>query len=183
MANTVIKRTFSAHGGISIKLFVVYLHIINECLSYRFHPYSILTGHTKVESVAYQVLRDKLVVPRCLEKSKSSQESQKVKKDPKRVRHLQCKAIVAKGEQYTIKPHGSLKKVNEDQCNRNQKRCRRIMQTNKTKNSSTYCIQGVPHLRGFPYCGSHYRNFLAYVHPSGGFLRLQGTLYSPTNVK
>ena len=31
----------------------VYLHIINECLSYKFHPYSILTGHTKVESVAY----------------------------------------------------------------------------------------------------------------------------------
>jgi hypothetical protein len=38
---------------ISIKLFVVYLHIINECLSCKFHPYSILTGHTKVESVAY----------------------------------------------------------------------------------------------------------------------------------
>ena len=48
MANSVIKRTFSAHGGISIKLFVVYLHIINECLSYKFHPYSILTKHTKV---------------------------------------------------------------------------------------------------------------------------------------
>jgi hypothetical protein len=53
MEYSVIKRTFSAHGGISIKLFVVYLHIINECLSYKFHPYSILTGHTKVESVAY----------------------------------------------------------------------------------------------------------------------------------
>ena len=51
--NSVIKITFFAHGGISIKLFVVYLHIINECLSYKFHPYSILTGHTKVESVAY----------------------------------------------------------------------------------------------------------------------------------
>ena len=51
MANSVIKRTFSAHGGISIKLFVVYLHIINESVSYKFHPYSILTGHTKVESV------------------------------------------------------------------------------------------------------------------------------------
>ena len=47
---------FFAHGGISIKLFVVYLHIINECLSYKVHPYSILTGHTKVESVACQVL-------------------------------------------------------------------------------------------------------------------------------
>ena len=45
--------TFFAKGGISIKLFVVYLHIINECLSYKFHPYAILTGHTKVESVAY----------------------------------------------------------------------------------------------------------------------------------
>ena len=48
-----VKMTFFAHGGISIKLFVVYLHIINECLSYKFHPFSILTGHTKVESVAY----------------------------------------------------------------------------------------------------------------------------------
>ena len=56
IANSVIKMTFFAHGGISIKLFVVYLHIINECLSYKFHPYSILTGHTKVKSVAYQVL-------------------------------------------------------------------------------------------------------------------------------
>ena len=54
--NSVIKMSFFAHGGISIKLYVVYLHIINECLSYKFHPYSILTGHTKVESVAYQVL-------------------------------------------------------------------------------------------------------------------------------
>ena len=49
--------TIFAHGGISIKLFVVNLHIINECLSYKFHPYTILTGHTKVESVAYQVLK------------------------------------------------------------------------------------------------------------------------------
>ena len=47
------KNDIFAHGGISIKLFVVYLHIIIECLSYKFHPYSILTGHTKVESVAY----------------------------------------------------------------------------------------------------------------------------------
>ena len=52
VANSVIKMTFFVHGGISIKLFVVYLHIINECLTYKFHPYSILTGHTKVESVA-----------------------------------------------------------------------------------------------------------------------------------
>ena len=47
------KNDHFAHGGISIKLFVVYLHIINECLRNKFHPYSILTGHTKVESVAY----------------------------------------------------------------------------------------------------------------------------------
>ena len=51
--NSVIKMTFFAHGGISIKLFVVHLLIINERLSYKFHPFSILTGHTKVESVAY----------------------------------------------------------------------------------------------------------------------------------
>ena len=49
IANSVIKMTF-AHGQILIKLFVVYLHIINECLGYKFHPYSILTGQTKVES-------------------------------------------------------------------------------------------------------------------------------------
>ena len=53
VTNSVIKMAFFAHGGISIKLFVVYLHIINECLSFKFHPYSILTGHSKVESVAY----------------------------------------------------------------------------------------------------------------------------------
>ena len=57
VTNAVIKMVFFAHGGISIKLFVVYLvvylHIINECLSYKFHPYSIMTGHTKVEPVAY----------------------------------------------------------------------------------------------------------------------------------
>ena len=36
------------------QLLVVYLHIIlNECLSYKFHTCSILTGHTKLESVAY----------------------------------------------------------------------------------------------------------------------------------
>ena len=56
VTNSVIRMAFFAHGGISIKLFVVYLHIINECLSYKFHPYSISTGHTKVESVAYKVL-------------------------------------------------------------------------------------------------------------------------------
>ena len=34
-------------------IFASSVHIINECLSYKFHPYSILTGHTKFESVAY----------------------------------------------------------------------------------------------------------------------------------
>ena len=57
VTNSVIKMTFFAHGGISIKLLVVYLHIKNECLSYKFQPYSILTGHTKVEYVAYWVLK------------------------------------------------------------------------------------------------------------------------------
>jgi hypothetical protein len=55
--NSEIKMTFFTHGGFSIKLLVVYLHIINECLSYKFFPYSILTGHTKVEYVAYWVLK------------------------------------------------------------------------------------------------------------------------------
>ena len=51
IANSVIKMTFSMHGGISIKLFVLHLHILNECLVYKFHPYSISTGHMKVETV------------------------------------------------------------------------------------------------------------------------------------
>ena len=29
------------------------VHIINECLSYKFHQYSILNGHIKVKSVEY----------------------------------------------------------------------------------------------------------------------------------
>ena len=33
IANSIIKMTFFAHGGISIKLFVIYLHVINECLT------------------------------------------------------------------------------------------------------------------------------------------------------
>ena len=41
--NSVIKMTLSAHGGISIKLFVIYVHIINETLSQKYHPYSILS--------------------------------------------------------------------------------------------------------------------------------------------
>ena len=53
VTNSVTKMTIFAHGGISIKLFIVNLHITNECLSYKFYPYSISTGHTKVDSVAY----------------------------------------------------------------------------------------------------------------------------------
>ena len=32
--NSVIKIAFFAHGGISIKLFVLYLHIINEATNF-----------------------------------------------------------------------------------------------------------------------------------------------------
>ena len=56
IANSVIKMTLFADGGISIKLFMVQLHIINECLSYKFHPYSILTGQVTIEWLMYQVL-------------------------------------------------------------------------------------------------------------------------------
>ena len=38
-----IKMTFFAHGGISIKNFVMYVDIINKALSHKFHPYSILS--------------------------------------------------------------------------------------------------------------------------------------------
>ena len=33
--------TFFAHGGISTKNFVMYVHIINKTLSHKFHPYSL----------------------------------------------------------------------------------------------------------------------------------------------
>ena len=36
--NSVMKMTFFAHGGISIKNFVMYVHIINKILSHKFHP-------------------------------------------------------------------------------------------------------------------------------------------------
>jgi hypothetical protein len=68
VASSVIKMAFFAHGGISIKLFVLYLHIINDCLSYKFHPYSILTEHTKVESVAYEVLSSVCLLRKRLKK-------------------------------------------------------------------------------------------------------------------
>ena len=37
-----VKMTPFAHGGISIKKFVMHVHILNETLSHKFHPYSIL---------------------------------------------------------------------------------------------------------------------------------------------
>ena len=48
MANSVIKRTFSGHGGISIKIVVMYVPIIDLTLSHKFHPYSILTGKKRL---------------------------------------------------------------------------------------------------------------------------------------
>jgi len=41
VTNFVLEITFFAHGGISIKKFVMYVHIINKTLSHKFHPYSI----------------------------------------------------------------------------------------------------------------------------------------------
>ena len=38
-----VKMTPFAHGGISIKNFVMHVHILNETLSHKFHPYSILS--------------------------------------------------------------------------------------------------------------------------------------------
>jgi hypothetical protein len=37
--------TVFGHGGISIKSFVTYVHMRNETLSHKFHPYSILSTH------------------------------------------------------------------------------------------------------------------------------------------
>ena len=49
--------TFFAQGGISIKRFLVDLNtIINERLSYKFHPYSILTGQVTVEWLMAHIL-------------------------------------------------------------------------------------------------------------------------------
>ena len=41
IANLVIEMTFFAQGGISIKNFVMHVHIMNKTLSHKFHPYSI----------------------------------------------------------------------------------------------------------------------------------------------
>ena len=44
-------------GGISKKnKIVVYMHMINEVLSQKFHPHSILTGKSQVEFLIYCVL-------------------------------------------------------------------------------------------------------------------------------
>ena len=37
------KIALFAHGGISKKFFVVYMYMVNETLSQKFHPYSILS--------------------------------------------------------------------------------------------------------------------------------------------
>ena len=44
IANSVIKITLFAHGGISKKFFTVDVDMINKTLSQKFHPYSIFTG-------------------------------------------------------------------------------------------------------------------------------------------
>ena len=54
--------TWCAHGGISKKNLVAYLHMINETLSHKFHPYSILTGDTMAEFVIYCVLSEQDVI-------------------------------------------------------------------------------------------------------------------------
>ena len=43
--NSVIKMTFFVHGGISMKIFVIYVDIINKTFSHKFHPYSILSTY------------------------------------------------------------------------------------------------------------------------------------------
>ena len=40
--NSVIEMTWCVHRGTSEKNLVAYLHMINETLSHRFYPYSIL---------------------------------------------------------------------------------------------------------------------------------------------
>ena len=49
--------TLFVHGGISKKIFVVYMNMVNETFSQKFHPYSILSTETKYESVAFWVLK------------------------------------------------------------------------------------------------------------------------------
>ena len=56
IANSVKEMSFFGHGGISTKLFVMHVHIINETLSHKFHLCSILSMRTTYESLAYYVL-------------------------------------------------------------------------------------------------------------------------------
>ena len=53
--NSVTKITFLAHGGISKKkkISAVYVDMMSETLSPKFHPYSIMTTQTMVESESY----------------------------------------------------------------------------------------------------------------------------------
>ena len=41
--NSVIKMTFFVHEEISKKIFVEFIIMLNETLSQKFHPYSILS--------------------------------------------------------------------------------------------------------------------------------------------
>ena len=49
VTNSVKKETIFAHGGISKKFFVVYVLMVTEILSQKFHPCSIAIGETMVE--------------------------------------------------------------------------------------------------------------------------------------
>jgi hypothetical protein len=42
--NSEIEMTWCADGGISQKNLLTYLHMLNETLSHKCHPYSILIG-------------------------------------------------------------------------------------------------------------------------------------------
>ena len=56
VASSVIKMAFFAHRGISIKLVEMDVHIMNETLSLKFHPYSILSKYTIIGFLIYCVL-------------------------------------------------------------------------------------------------------------------------------
>jgi hypothetical protein len=55
----VTKITFFANEGVSRIFFVVFTNMLNETLSQKFRPYSILITQTKHESVTYCVLKNK----------------------------------------------------------------------------------------------------------------------------
>ena len=44
LTKTATKMTFFTHGGITKKIFVVYVDMVSETLSQKFHSYSILAG-------------------------------------------------------------------------------------------------------------------------------------------